>query len=209
VDNPNTQLDPQLKGGSIVDERVVTPIILPVLEAHGLELDSLDVIPAGKRKVLRITVDGDGPRGRGPLLDDIAAATRDISDALDVAPGLGNSPFTLEVSSRGVGKPLTEPKHFRRNTGRLVQAVLLDGTTLRARITQVDGDHVTLTEEPEPGRKLPKGLDPVHVVALDEVSRATVQVEMNRKHDPELDELGDDTDGDDTDGDDTDGDEEN
>ena len=177
-----------------MNERTVVPIVTPVLEAHGLELDGLDIIPAGKRKVLRITVDGDGPKGRGPLLDDIAAATRDISDALDASSEIGDAPFTLEVSSRGVGKPLVEPKHFRRNTGRLVKAHLADGTVLRARITGNDEGTVTLVEEPEPGQRLPKGHDPQHVVAFDDITKAVVQVELNRKPDPELDELGDETD---------------
>lgn len=171
-----------------MNERIVTPIVQPILEAHGLELDSLDIVPAGKRKVLRISVDGDGPKGRGPLLDDIARATRDISDALDEAPEIGNQPFTLEVSSRGVGKPLTEAKHYRRNTGRLVQATLLDGTVLRARIESADGQRVVLVAEPEPGKKLPKDLDPRHELGYDEITGASIQVEMNRKHDPDLDD---------------------
>lgn len=177
-----------------MNERVVTPLIMPVLEAYGLELDQLDIIPAGKRKVLRIAVDGDGPKGRGPLLDDIARATRDISDALDESPEIGDAPFTLEVSSRGVGKPLTEPKHYRRNVGRLVLAILVDGTQLRGRLTEATDDSITITVEAEPGKKLPKGTDPVHVLAHDEISKATIQVEMNRKQDPELDEIGDDSD---------------
>ncbi len=182
-----------------MNERIVVPIITPVLEAHGLELDSLDIIPAGKRKVLRITVDGDGPKGRGPLLDEIARATRDISDELDASPAIGNAPFTLEVSSRGVGKPLLEPKHFRRNTDRLVIANLLEGDQLRARITETTDETVTLVEEPEPGKRLPKDHDPVHVLGYDEITKATVQVELNRKPDPELDEVGDENDDDDDD----------
>ncbi|GAA1397211.1 ribosome maturation factor RimP [Luteococcus peritonei] len=182
-----------------MNERTVTPIVQPILEAHGLELDSLDVIPAGKRKVLRITVDGDGPKGRGPLLDDIASATRDISDALDEAPEIGNQPFTLEVSSRGVGKPLTEAKHFRRNRDRLVQASLVDGSVLRARIQSADEAHVVLVEEPEPGKKLPADLDPRHELGYDEITKATIQVEMNRKHDPDLDDLGDESEDEDDD----------
>lgn len=174
----------------------MTPIITPVLAHHGLELDSLDIIPAGKRKVLRITVDGDGPLGRGPLLDDIAAATRDISDELDASPDIGDAPFTLEVSSRGVGKPLTQAKHFRRNTGRLVLAILLDGSQVRGRITEADETRVVVALEPEPGKKLPKDAPTSRELALDEITKATVQVEMNRKSDPELDELDDDEDAD-------------
>lgn len=191
-----------------MNERVVVPIIAPVLEAHGLELDHLDIIPAGRRKVLRITVDGDGPKGRGPLLDDIARATRDISDALDASPQIGEQPYTLEVSSRGIGKPLEQPKHYRRNIGRLVLVQLADGEALRGRLTDADDQGITVTIEPEAGKRLPKDLDPVNTVAYGEITKTTVQVEMNRKPDPELDEIGepgddeDDDEGDDLDVDD-------
>lgn len=174
-----------------MNERTLVDLVTPVLEANGLELDSLDIIPAGKRKVVRITVDGDGPKGRGPLLDDIAKATRDISDAFDASPAVGENPYTLEVSSRGVGKPLEQPKHYRRNTGRLVQVSLLDGSQVVGRLTEVGETQITVVQEPEPGKRLPKGLDPVHQIALDEVTKAVVKVEMNRKHDPDLDDLGD------------------
>lgn len=174
-----------------MDEKSLVDLITPVLDANRLELDSLDVIPAGKRKVLRITVDGDGPKGRGPLLDDIAAATRDISDALDASSTVGDNPYTLEVSSRGVGKPLVEPKHYRRNAGRLVAVTLVDGSQVTGRLTEVGDAEITVVIEPEPGKRLPKGIDPVHHIALDEVRKAVVKVEMNRKHDPDLDDLGD------------------
>lgn len=174
-----------------MDERILVDLLTPVLEDKGLELDQLDIIPAGKRKLLRISVDGDGPQGRGPLLDDIAAATRDISEALDASPAIGDAPYTLEVSSRGVGKPLTEAKHFRRNQGRLVAVTTVAGETITGRLTKVAEQQITVVVEPEPGKRLPKGLDPVNVIALDEVTKAVVKVEMNRKHDPELDDLGD------------------
>ena len=78
------------------------------------------VMPAGKRRLLRIVVDGDGPNGTGPLLDDIAEATKALSVALDESEAVGASPYTLEVSSRGVSRPLELPRHWRRNVGRLV-----------------------------------------------------------------------------------------
>lgn len=182
-----------------MDEQTLVDLISPVLEAHRLELDSLDIIPAGKRKVLRITVDGEGPKGRGPLLDQISRATRDISEALDASDSVGNNPYTLEVSSRGVGKPLLEPKHYRRNIGRLVAVNLVDGSQVTGRLTEADDEQLTVVVEPEPGKRLPKGLDPVNTIAIAEVTKAVVKVEMNRKHDPELDDLGDESEDDDDD----------
>ena len=48
----------------------------------------------------------------------------------------------LEVSSPGVDRPLTEPRHWRRNTGRLVE-VTRDGTPMTARIISADDAGVT------------------------------------------------------------------
>lgn len=142
-------------------------LIEPILTSAGLELDALDVTPAGRRRLVRVTVDGDGPNGRGPLLDDISEASRLISDALDAGDVMGDQPFTLEVTSRGVAKPLTQAKHYRRNAGRLVALDVADGRVV-GRIRGVDGDVVTLDVD---------GTD--RAIALADVTRAVVQVEMN------------------------------
>ena len=94
----------------MTDERL-TALLEPVLVPYALELEEVDVRPAGTRRVVKIVVDGDGPDGRGPLLDDIAEATRAISDVLDQGNAMGETPYTLEVSSRGVSRPLTLPRH--------------------------------------------------------------------------------------------------
>ncbi|MDA8440421.1 MAG: ribosome maturation factor RimP [Propionibacterium sp.] len=148
-----------------MNEQAITRAVEPVLTSHGLELDRLEIVPAGRRSVVRITVDGDGPHGRGPLLDDIAEAARDLSAALDAA-NIGNQPYTLEVSSRGTSRPLTEPKHFRRNLTRLVRIVLADGEVVEGRILAADDTVVQL--------------DPERRIAFTDITRATIQVELNR-----------------------------
>lgn len=152
-----------------MQERQLVAMVEPILSQHGLELDALDVTPVGKRAVLRITVDGDGPEGRGPLLDDIAVATQAISAALDESTATGDAPYTLEVSSRGVAKPLTEAKHFRRNADRLVKLTLDDGEA-EGRIVGVDGDAVIIDVV---GARTP--------YPLETIRKAVVQIEMNRK----------------------------
>lgn len=151
-------------------------LLTGVLSQHQLELDELDVTPAGKRRVVRVTVDGDGPAGRGPDLDQIAEATRAISKALDESDELGDRPYTLEVSSRGVSRPLARPAHYRRNTGRLVALTLADGQQLTGRITSADDDAVTLEAD---------GAQHSHPFA--EITKAVVQIEMNRRLDDEDD----------------------
>ncbi|GAA4906935.1 ribosome maturation factor RimP [Tessaracoccus lubricantis] len=159
-----------------MQEAKLVAVIEPILAQHGLELDSLDVTRMGKRSVLRLTVDGDGPQGRGPLLDDIAAASSAVSAALDEDPAVGDHPYTLEVSSRGVGKPLTEPKHFRRNATRLVKLWLADAE-LTGRITDADDDGVTVDVD---------GAE--RTVPFADINKAVVQVEMNRPVDGDEDE---------------------
>lgn len=175
-----------------MNEAALKELLDPLLEGMELELDSLTVVPAGRRSVLRITVDGEGPRGRGPLLDQIADATRAISDALDESSAVGDNPYTLEVSSRGTSTPLTEPKHFRRNRGRLVKLTLTDGRTITGRITESVEDSVTVEFTPEPTKANKKPQPETVEVALGEIRKAVIQVELNRPFDPELDADDDD-----------------
>ncbi len=86
----------------------------------GLDLEAVELTPAGKKRVLRIAVDKDG----GVTLDDIAEATRAVSVELDDDDLMGEQAYTLEVTSRGVDRPLTEPRHWRRNHDRLVRVSL-------------------------------------------------------------------------------------
>jgi len=155
-------------------------LLEPVLADRGLELDDLVVVGAGSRSVLRISVDGDGPKGRGPLLDEVADATRAVSDALDESALTGTQSYVLEVSSRGVGAPLTKPAHWRRNTGRLVLVTRADGSKLTGRITATTDTGVTLS-----------GDGAEAVVAFSDVKRAAVKVELNRPAEVEFDDIAD------------------
>ncbi len=84
--------------------------------AAGMDLESVSITGAGRRRVLRVIVDADG----GVSLDDITEISRELSARLDSAAAMGEAPYTLEVSSPGVDRPLTEPRHWRRAVGRLV-----------------------------------------------------------------------------------------
>src|SRR4029450_7355155 len=112
---------------SAMKESQIAGVLTPVLAQFSLELEAVEIIPAGKRRLLRVVVDGDGPQGTGPLLDDIAEASMAASNALDSADLTGAAPYTLEVTSRGVSRPLELPRHWRRNTGRLVRGQLSGG----------------------------------------------------------------------------------
>jgi ribosome maturation factor RimP len=147
----------------------IVGVLTPILVQFGLELEAVEVIPAGKRRLLRVVVDGDGPDGRGPVLDEIAEASKALSAALDCSDAVGAAAYTLEVSSRGVGRPLERPQHWRRNAGRLVAVTLTDGDTFTGRIVESDAETAQLEVEGS-----------VRELSLAMVTKAMVQVELNR-----------------------------
>ena len=102
--------------------------------ALGLDLEAVELSPSGKHRVLRVVVDADG----GVPIDSITEVSRELSKALDASDVMGSQPYTLEVTSRGAERPLTLPRHWRRNVGRLVVADLADGSRVKGRITAVD-----------------------------------------------------------------------
>lgn len=113
----------------------------PVVARLGYELDDVAVSRVGRRCLVRVTVDSD----TGVDLDAIADVSRAISAALD-ADDPFDTPFVLEVSSPGIDRPLTEPRHWRRNIGRLVQTSVGAGV-LSGRIETVDDDGVLLCSD--------------------------------------------------------------
>jgi ribosome maturation factor RimP len=92
-------------------------LLEPVISAAGLELESVRVGRAGRRSLLRVVVDAE----QGVSLDDIALVSRAVAAKVDASELMGPGPYTLEVSSPGVDRPLTEPRHWRRASGRLVR----------------------------------------------------------------------------------------
>ena len=145
-------------------DRIEAELIDP-LKAMDLDVEAVELTPAGKRRVLRVAVDKDG----GVTLDDVADATREISRVLDdESDVMGEMPYTLEVTSRGVDRPLTLPRHWRRNSGRLVRVRLTDETVTEGRIGDSDDDGVDLVTKRETRR-----------VAYADITSAVIQAELN------------------------------
>jgi ribosome maturation factor RimP len=144
-------------------------VLTDPLAAAGLDVEAIELTQAGKRRMLRVAVDQDG----GVTLDDIAEATREVSRILDGPEGdavLGRAPYTLEVTSPGTDRPLTLPRHWRRNRDRMVKATLTDGRVLTGRVTDSDETRAVLDVD-----------GTAHEVPFDEVAKAKVQLEFNRK----------------------------
>ena len=162
--------------------------IEPVVADAGYDLEELVVTPAGRRSVVRVVVD----RDEGVSLDDVAEVSRAVSAVLDANDGdLGRSPYVLEVTSPGVDRPLTEPRHWRRNTGRLVAVPVGPAGSaeqVTGRITAVDDAGVTLATE-KPGKPGARKKPPVpRQVPWAELGAGRVQVEFARRDDPSGDD---------------------
>lgn len=102
------------------DASQLASLLRPVVTAAGLDLENVRITAAGRRRLLRVIVDGDG----GVTLDTITEVSRALSAELDANGAMGEAPYTLEVSSPGAERPLTEPRHWRRAAGRRVRVPL-------------------------------------------------------------------------------------
>ena len=160
----------------------LTEVIRPVVEQAGYDLEELSVSRAGRRHLLRITVDADG----GVSLDEVAELSRDISAALDTAEetggDFGTGEYVLEVSSPGVDRPLRHPRHWRRNIGRLVEVPVGDGK-ITGRVVEADEAGVVLdVDGTRRGYTYP------------DLGPGRVQVEFGRVDEAEFDESPDELD---------------
>ncbi|MGH3500494.1 MAG: ribosome maturation factor RimP [Nocardioidaceae bacterium] len=135
------------------------------LAAGGFDLEDVEISTAGRRRVVRVLVDTDA----GVTLDDIAQATTQVSGLLDDSDVLGDNPYTLEVTSPGTDRPLTQPRHWRRNIDRLVKVTTQAGETVTGRIIEADDEHATIAIE---GSK--------RDIAYREVVKARIEIEFNR-----------------------------
>lgn len=160
----------------------ITQLAADALSGSEVVVDEVEVHRAGRRRLVRVFLardlgglpDGDTSSTVQPLtLDEVAEATRTVSDALDDSDVMGDAPYTLEVGSIGLDRPLTTRDQFRRNVGRLVKITTTDGTTTTDRLTAVerDGEADLLTLAGAAHTPIP----------LTDVSTALVQVEFNRR----------------------------
>jgi len=165
-------------------------LLEPVVTGAGMDLEAVRVSPAGRRRLLRLVIDADGGVG----LDQIAEVSREVSARLDSSNIMGDVPYTLEVSSPGIDRPLTEPRHWRRAQGRLVSVSLTatddsapaaaaaaarPAPTLRGRVLVADDTGVTLEVDGDRAE-----------FDYDELGPGRVQVEFGRVAEDSVDDSG-------------------
>ena len=150
----------------------ISELVTPAVSDLGFYLEDVHVATPGSHRIVTCIVDGDASLN----LDQVTSVSRVISELLDEAPFMGETPFTLEVTSPGVDRPLTQPRHFTKNVDRLLKVIKLDGSEVTGRILSNTDEDVTLTVTV-------KKETIEEVITLADIKRAVVEIEFNRKDD--------------------------
>jgi ribosome maturation factor RimP len=137
----------------------ISAAIRPAIEATGNYLEELTITSAGKVKILTVIVDSESHLN----LDQVTAVTKSISEIVEALPALGDTPFTLEVTSPGLDRPLTKPRHWRKNLNRLVKITMTSGALIEGRIVEVTESTAMVGSE---------------IVSFEDIKRATLEIEF-------------------------------
>lgn len=147
------------------------PLVAEAVEAEGFDLDALDVQQAGRRKLVKVVVDGD----EGVELDQVAEISRAVSAVLDQHEHLIAGAYTLEVSSPGLDRPLAKVRHWRRARNRLVKVTPAEGAQFIGRVGMVSDDSVRILVDGE-----------IRDLRYADVHKAVVEVEFKQPPAAEL-----------------------
>ena len=148
----------------------IAELITPALQQAGYFLEDVNLVTPGNHRIVTVIVDGESALN----LDQVTVASKLVSELMDEAPFMGETPFTLEVTSPGIDRPLTLPRHFAKNVTRLLKVTKTDGEVVIGRIASNTDADVTLTVAVKKEAK-------EVVVALADIKRAVVEIEFNRK----------------------------
>lgn len=147
-------------------------LLTPAVENAGFFLDEVQITSPGNHRTITCVVDGVKPLN----MDEVTVVSRVISEILDASPVVGDEAFTLEVTSPGVDRPLTLPRHWTKNLTRLIKMTLNDGSVLTARLGEFNETHAKFVENI-------KGRMKNHEIAFADIKKAVVEIEFNRKDD--------------------------
>ena len=148
----------------------ISDLISPAVTEAGFFIEEVQIASPGSHRIVTCVLDGPTPLN----LDQVTVASRLISELLDTAEFMGDTPFTLEVTSPGVDRPLTQPRHWTKNLTRLIKVTLNDGVIVIGRLTEFDESTAKLVENI-------KGRIKEHSVSFGDIKRAVVEIEFNRK----------------------------
>jgi ribosome maturation factor RimP len=145
----------------------LTELLSPVITKAGFVLEEVTVIPVGKRRLVAVVIDREDTN---PSLDEVTVVSKEVSAILDNYSQMGEMPFTLEVTTPGIDKPLALPRHWKKNIGRLVKITPKQGEKYVARIQGFADNQITLELKNES-----------LIVSLSDIAKAQIEVEFNRK----------------------------
>ena len=148
----------------------ISELITPALQQAGYFLEDVNLVTPGNHRIVTVIVDGESALN----LDQVTVASKLVSELMDEATFMGETPFTLEVTSPGIDRPLTLPRHFAKNVTRLLKVIKTDGIVVTGRITSNTDSDVTLSVVEKKETK-------EVVIALADIKRAVVEIEFNRK----------------------------
>ena len=148
----------------------ISEYITPALQKAGYFLEDVNLVSPGQHRIVTVIVDGESALN----LDQVTVASKLVSELLDEATFMGETPFTLEVTSPGIDRPLTLPRHFAKNVDRLLKVTKTDGVVITGRILSNTDNDLTLSVTEK------KDVKEV-VISLGDIKRAQVEIEFNRK----------------------------
>jgi ribosome maturation factor RimP len=148
----------------------IAELIAPALQQAGYFLEDINIVSPGNHRIVTVIVDGESALN----LDQVTVASKLVSELMDEASFMGDTPFTLEVTSPGIDRPLTLPRHFAKNVTRLLKVTKTDGVVVTGRIASNSESEVTLSVVEKKETK-------EVVIALADIKRAVVEIEFNRK----------------------------
>ncbi|MCZ2403614.1 ribosome maturation factor RimP [Paenarthrobacter sp. Z7-10] len=183
-------------GATTAESARLFDLLNPAVQAQRLYLEDVTVHLAGSHRTVSVVVDLPEDQSGSVALDAIADISRELSLVMDTDPHDDGRPYDLEVSSPGVGRPLTEPRHWRRARGRMVTLTPVQGEKVTGRLLEVDDDGVTLRPEltVKKGMK-PKQVAPVQM-GFEQIRHGSVEVEFSRLNEHGLDADGEQADDD-------------
>jgi ribosome maturation factor RimP len=161
------------------------PQLIELLEGEfgraGYDVEDVVVESSARPPRVVVIVDGD----QGLDLDSLGALSRLASELLDQLDDSNeNAPYLLEVTSRGVDRPLTAERHYRRAKGRKVEVTLADGSQVTGRLGETTDGIVRLVVADR------RAALTIRELSIDDVTNAVVQVEFSPPNPLELELAG-------------------
>ena len=139
----------------------ITDLISPAVTEAGFYLEEVQIASPGSHRIVTCVVDG--PTALN--LDQVTSVTKAIGEIVENIQSLGQTPFTLEVTSPGIDRPLTKPRHWKKNVDRLVKVVLQDASEVKGRIKESNQEAATIDDQ---------------LIKFADIKRATLEVEFKQ-----------------------------